>query len=110
MDAHDYPIHHYQEMSALAAAFKTLPAQVLEHMYSYEAFGSWSTLLRYKGVRMQLAFDGKDYKLTLRRSKSQTRPDQWGKILWMKSHRDAAMPVSEVIGAVGAAAADALSG
>lgn len=100
MDSQDYSIHHFQEMSALTATLKTLPAEILEHIYTYEAFGSWSTLLRYKGVRMQLTFDGREFELTLRRSASRKRPDHWGDILWTRSHRDAEMPVTEIVDAI----------
>jgi hypothetical protein len=104
MDAQDYPIHHFREMSALAATLKTLPAQVLEHTYSYETFGSWSTLLRYNGVRIQLTFEGRDFKLSLRRSSSRNHPDQWGVTLRTKSQRDPAVPVSDIVDAIKAAA------
>lgn len=107
MDAQDYPIHHFQQMSALAATLDTLPAQVLEHSYTYEAFGSWSTLLQYKGVRMQLIFDGRDFELSLRRSASPKHPEQWSDTLWTRSHREVALPVSEIVDAVKAVATEA---
>lgn len=104
MDAQDYPIHHFREMSALAATLKTLPAHVLEHTYSHEAYGSWSTLLRYNGIRLQLTFEGRDFELSLRRSTSRKHPDQWGGTLWTKSHRDPSVPVADIVDAIKAAA------
>ena len=42
MEAQEHPIRHFARITELAAALKSLPAQVLERSYSYEAFGSWS--------------------------------------------------------------------
>jgi hypothetical protein len=61
MDAQDYPIRHFQEMDRLATTLKDLPAQVLDHAYFYEAFGSWSMTIRYKGCLLRLTFDGSPY-------------------------------------------------
>ena len=78
MEAHDYPIVHFERMRALAHALKSLPAQILEHSYSGESFGSWYVVVRYKGAVSQLVFDGRDSLLGLRRSGDRKVPYRFG--------------------------------
>jgi hypothetical protein len=78
MEAHDYPIVHFERMSRLARALKPLPAQVLDHNYSYESFGSWYVVVRHKGRVGQLIFDGRDNHLGLRWSADRKPPYQYG--------------------------------
>jgi hypothetical protein len=37
---------HFQEMDRLVTMLKGLPAQVLDHDYSNESFGTWSMTIR----------------------------------------------------------------
>ena len=78
MEAQDYPIVHFERMGRLAHALKALPAQVLDHNYSYEHFGSWYVVVRHKGTVSQLSFDGRDNHLGLRRSTDRKPPYQYG--------------------------------
>jgi len=74
MESHDYPIAHFERMRALALALKRLPAQILEHHYLYDTFGSWHILVRHKGVVAELAFDGRDSYLGMRRATERKPP------------------------------------
>jgi hypothetical protein len=74
VDAQDYPIRHFEEMLALSKMLKALPAQVLEHHYSYQSFGSWQATIRCKGIGYRLSFDGKEGLIALERSESRKPP------------------------------------
>jgi len=78
MEAQDYPIAHFGAMNRLAEALGALPAQILEHRYSYESFGSWSVVLRYRGQTSELSFDGKEQRLALRPSAERKPPHVYG--------------------------------
>jgi hypothetical protein len=78
MEAQDYPVAHFNGMERLALALKALPAQLLEHQYSYESFGSWWVVLKHKGQAAQVAFDGRDGHLGLRRSADRKPPYSYG--------------------------------
>jgi nicotinamidase/pyrazinamidase len=82
LDPEDYPLRHMEQMVQLTAALKSLPVQVLGHWYSYQAFGSWSMDLQFKGVAFRILSDGKDGVLTLRRSTSKRRPYDWEDLIW----------------------------
>ena len=82
MDAHDYPIHHFTRMADFATELKSLPAQVLEHSYSYESFGSWWVTVRCRGISFRIVFDGKEGQLEIQRSASKTPPYAWGGAVW----------------------------
>jgi hypothetical protein len=82
MDAPDYPIRHFARMADFAAALKPLPAQVLEHSYSYESFGSWWATIRYRGMFFRVVFDGKEGRLAVQRSVSREAPHVWGSAVW----------------------------
>ena len=53
-------------MSDMAIALSGFPAQILEHNYNYESFGSWWFSFRFKGQEFRLVFDGKDAQLSLK--------------------------------------------
>jgi len=78
MESQDYPIAHFERMTCLAHALKKLPAQILEHRYSGESFGSWYMTLRHKGQVSQLVYDGRDDHLGLRRSSDRKPPYSYG--------------------------------
>ena len=80
MDAQDYPIRHFQEMERLATTLKGVPAQVLDHDYSYESFGSWSMTIRYKGRALRLTFDGKEREYRLETSATAKAPYSWNSV------------------------------
>ena len=82
MDSQDHPIRHFQQVARLAARLKELPAQVEEHSYNYASFGSWTTVVRCKGVRLRVVFDGRESDYTIQRSGARKPPDEWGETLW----------------------------
>lgn len=78
MESQDYPIVHFEAMVRLATALKALPAQILEHEYSGEVFGSWYLTFRHQGIVSQLTYDGREDQLLLRRSSDRKRPYCFG--------------------------------
>jgi hypothetical protein len=85
MDAHDYSIRHFEDMARFATALKALPAQVLEHSYSYDSFGSWWTVVRCNGFPLRVVFDGRDRELVLEASEARKPPYTWGVAVWRKT-------------------------
>jgi hypothetical protein len=71
-------------MGRLAAGLKAMPAQVLEHIYSYESFGSWAVIIRYRGQPFRVVFDGKENEYLLERSTSRELPYRWQCLSWQK--------------------------
>ncbi len=100
MDEQDYPIQHFQHMTLLASSLKSLPAEIVEHRYDYESFGSWFIVLRTKGVRLRLAFDGKDSVYSIERSQARKRPDTWTEPRWLDLPAGDSFPVSALVAAV----------
>ena len=76
----DYPIRHFALMRETAEALKRSPAQVLDHWYSYQTFGSWTLVVRYKGVPYKLIFDGKEGNFGLHRSATKKHPYDWSEV------------------------------
>jgi len=101
MDSHDYPIHHFEQMGRLAAALKALPAQVVEHTYSYDSFGSWAMTLRHRGQPLRLVFDGREQEYLLEQSMSPKHPYRWKLLPWRKRASPAEeICVPEIISAI----------
>ncbi len=101
MDGHDYPPHHFRLMATLAEAFKPLPAEIRSHSYSPEAFGSWCLVVRCKGVRLRLIFDGRDSEYRLERSTSRKPPDEWQPTAWrMPAGSGGSLPTDQILQAV----------
>ena len=71
-------------MVQLATGLKAMPAQVLEHTYSYESFGSWAMIIRYRGQPFRILFDGKEHEYLLERSTSREQPYRWQRLSWHK--------------------------
>lgn len=76
----DYPIRHFELMRETAEALKSLPAQVLDHWYSYQTFGSWTLVVRYRGTPYKLIFDGKEGAYGLHRSAAKKHPYDWSQV------------------------------
>jgi hypothetical protein len=57
-----------------------MPAQVLEHSYTYESFGSWWSIVRFKGIPYRIVLDGRDRELVVERSFSPRPPYDWSVI------------------------------
>ena len=68
--AQEYPILHFQQMKELAIELEKLPAQIEDHKYYYNTFGSWETTLRYKGNQISIIYDGKEYEFLVQHSSS----------------------------------------
>jgi len=56
----DYTIGHFQMMTEIATRLAPLSAQILEHHYNYESFGSWWFTFRRAGREFRIMFDGRD--------------------------------------------------
>jgi hypothetical protein len=78
MEPHDYATEHFERMSQLSRALKKLPAQVLEHRYLGDTFGSWYVVIRHSGRVSELSYDGRDDYLALRRSPDRKPPYSYG--------------------------------
>ena len=78
MKAQDYPIAHFDFLSKLTVALETMPAQLLEHRYDYEYFGSWALSVRYSGNVINFSFDGKEYSLNVSYSSNRKPPYEFG--------------------------------
>lgn len=101
MDPQDFPIRHFSQLAEIAAELKALPAQVLDHGYSYQSFGSWSTVMRYRGILIRVLFDGKEGELRLQRSASVKPPYDWADASWRRAVDSAAdIPVRELLDAI----------
>jgi hypothetical protein len=101
MDSQDYPISHFDQMGRLAAGLKAVAAQVLEHTYSYESFGSWAMIIRYRGQPFRVLFDGKEYEYLLERSTSREQPYRWQPPSWQKRVSPVEdICVSEIVSAI----------
>jgi hypothetical protein len=78
MKAQDYPIAHFDFLLRLSSAFEEMPAQLLEHYYSYESFGSWSFEVKYSGNRIKVEYDGKESHLSARYAADRKPPYGFG--------------------------------
>ena len=106
MDSQDYPIRHFQQVAELARRLKTLPAQVEEHSYSYSSFGSWVTVVRCKGVRLRVVFDGRESDYSIQRSSTREPPDVWGETLWRQDVKPGVdFPEDDLVAAIAKCAA-----
>ncbi len=74
MDTGEYPVRHFELMKQIAVALSKLPAQILTHEYTCEAFGSWLLTFRYGGFPLGLIFDGRDNHLSLHKSDKKRLP------------------------------------
>ncbi len=81
MTGYDYPIEHFELMSDIAKSLKDSNAQLLEHEYLYNAFGSWWIMIEWSGKRSRLLFDGREYRLVLERNVGyRNEPPDWEEI------------------------------
>jgi hypothetical protein len=82
MEPQDYPIRHFEALAAFATALKAVPAQILDSVYSYESFGSWSITLRCKRITVRAMHEGKGGEVSLQRSRVRKPPHDWEEPLW----------------------------
>src|SRR5262245_29740614 len=78
MEEPDPPVEHFRRMVGLAEDLRTLPAQVLEHSYHHEAFGSWELTVRRRGQTFRIVFDGKEREVRLERATTTGNTRRWG--------------------------------
>jgi hypothetical protein len=98
MEEPEYPLRHFQLMVQLAGDLRSLPAQILEHGYRYDAFGSWWTTLRRHGTAFRIVFDGKERQLRLERASSTAEADTWEELSsWRTNDPDAAHSLPDVV-------------
>ncbi len=81
MEQQDFPIRHFENMSQLARSLKDLPAEVLEHQYSNQSFGSWMMTIRYKGHVLPVRFDGRESEYAIETSSTRNPPHSWS-VIW----------------------------
>jgi hypothetical protein len=81
MNARDHAIFHFAEMSRFAAQLANLPAQILDHAYTYASYGSWTVTFRRRGRLFRLRYAGRAQTHTLERSTSAHSPHTW-KPVW----------------------------
>jgi hypothetical protein len=97
MHGQNHPIRHFTRMAAFATALKSLPAQVLEHRYSYESFGSWWVTVQYRGISFRVILDGKESQLSVQRSASRKPPHLWADVIWQAPSVDADSDLAGVV-------------
>jgi hypothetical protein len=68
MDERDFATRHFALMAKVAATVGAMPAEILEHHYHPESFGSWLLKFRHKARIMRLVYDGKEAWLSLERA------------------------------------------
>jgi hypothetical protein len=68
MEAHEYPVRHFEMMAVIAEKAAGLGAQLLEHTYDYNHFGSWWFVCSYRNQYYRCVFDGRDGNIRLERS------------------------------------------
>ena len=96
-----YSIQHFKQIIQFATKLKELPAQIEEHSYSNESFGSWVTIIRCKGIRMRLVFDGRDFNYSIQRSSSRKAPDVWEDTCWQRTCKSSEeFPMLDIVEAI----------
>jgi hypothetical protein len=97
MDSQDYPVDHFSKMVELTVALKALPAQVLQHEYSFENFGSWFLVLRHAGKVFRFGFNGRDGLYSVEVSSNRGSPYHWSGAIWEREGQLQGVPVAELI-------------
>ena len=67
---------YFADMAAFGERTGAIPAEVREHSWSCDAFGSWS-VLRCGGRAVRVLWDGKEDELVVERAVSRTAPYEW---------------------------------
>lgn len=98
METEDLP----EPMREVARALAALPAEVLEHRYHPEAFGSWYLVFRFEGRPFRVVFDAKDRACWLdRRAERRFRRHRWEPTTWQWIGPGAEpFPVEDLLAAV----------
>lgn len=77
----DHAREHFAATLRWLDALTALPAELLTHEYTHEAFGSWCSVVRHHGVVFRVSFDGRDGVFAVERSSSRKPPHEWS-VLW----------------------------
>lgn len=64
-------------MREIAVRLKTIPVQILEHAYHYEAFGSWWFTFMSNGEKYRMVYDGKETCIRLEKNVSLSLNADW---------------------------------
>ena len=70
-------VHHFDQMAKALRELEDFSVELLEHHYAPSSFGSWSSVLRHRGIVVRATFDGKDGELVVERSTSSQPPYEW---------------------------------
>ena len=98
MESQEYPLQHFQLMAKLAGDLVAMRAQILEHGYHCNAFGSWWTTLQRRGIVFRIVFDGKERELRLERATRSDKAESWEELdSWSASDPDGAGAFPEVV-------------
>ncbi len=65
-----------------------MPAQLLEHHYHCESFGSWELLARFSGNRIKISYDGKEQAFFPRYSADRKSPYSFGRMVEMEIYEE----------------------
>lgn len=87
---HEYPVRHLELMARLAGHLSAVPAQVLEHSYSYQSSGSWWSILLVEGTPFRIVLDGREGDVVVERSDTKEAPYEWSE--WCRTRADVAVP------------------
>jgi hypothetical protein len=85
-----HPAEHFRLMVGLAEELRTVPAQIVKHAYHHDAFGSWCTTVRHRGLLFRIVFDGKERRARLERETA-AKTDQWSELC--------SLPTTDQVGA-----------
>lgn len=88
---------HFTRMAELASQLRAISAEMLEHEYSYESFGSWWVAVRCCGTVFRICFDGKEQLLYFERSESKKPPYEWRHALADQSGVSGEAAVSDLV-------------
>lgn len=81
MESHDYPLRHFELMIKLAGELKAIDAEMLEHNYNYESFGSWWFTIMLRGQRYRIVYDGKGYFLRIDQNAGEKFKEDWREMI-----------------------------
>jgi len=68
---------HFRLILELIERLRLLPAELREHTYSDDSFGSWTATLLYKGTMVRIVCDRREREVVVQRSASRKPPHTW---------------------------------
>lgn len=100
MSSSDSSCAHFDFVTLLVRSLQEMPAQLLEHHYSEEAFGSWYVVVRHEGRVSRVAFDGKEKHMCISYSVDRQSPYKYGLEQTISRVEDMRRPESATIIAI----------